>query len=162
MDKEYLQKLAEYNIWANELVIGWLGQITDDQWSRKLVGSMDSISATCAHIAGAEKAWGERFNNIKEPFLTSYFKGSKNELIPIWKSASNNLLAYIQNKSNADLAGSFDYQNIKGEAFTSKYVDALAHVFNHSTYHRGQIVNYLRQVGFTDVGSTDLITFFRI
>lgn len=31
------------------------------------------------------------------------------------------------------------YSNIKGEKFTSTLDDILIHVFNHSTYHRGQV-----------------------
>ncbi|WP_223233283.1 DinB family protein [Chitinophaga sp. CF418] len=33
---------------------------------------------------------------------------------------------------------------------------------NHSTYHRGQLVNMLRQVGFTQLSSTDLATYYRV
>ncbi|WP_373548868.1 DinB family protein [Haliscomenobacter sp.] len=33
---------------------------------------------------------------------------------------------------------------------------------NHSTYHRGQVVNYLRQLGVTDLESTDMFNFYLI
>jgi len=39
--------------------------------------------------------------------------------------------------------------------------EILSHVFNHSTYHRGQLVTLFRQVGFTDVTSTDLLLYYR-
>ena len=31
----------------------------------------------------------------------------------------------------------------------------LVHVFNHSTYHRGQLINMLRQLGIEKVPTTD-------
>ena len=37
----------------------------------------------------------------------------------------------------------------------------FAHVVNHGTYHRGQLVTMLRQVGFSNVGSTDLLGIYR-
>jgi uncharacterized damage-inducible protein DinB len=162
MDKTYFLSLAKYNYWANDIAMGWLDQITDNQWNKKLIGSMDSLAGTCTHVAGAEKIWLERFENRPEPFLTSHFNGSKSELLEIWKLASNNLILYIENLEADELSESFEYKNMKGETLSSIKFEALAHLFNHSTYHRGQIVNYLRTVGFTQVSSTDLITFYRI
>jgi uncharacterized damage-inducible protein DinB len=161
MTKAYFLQLAEYNIWANTIVIGWVEKITEEQWNREMVGSMKSIGATCVHIAGAEKVWNERLAGEVAPFLSTTFNGTREELITIWKKASADLLNYIKNCATENLQNSFDYKNIKGESFTSKIYEVLAHVCNHSTYHRGQVVNYLRQVGFTDVSSTDLIQFFR-
>jgi uncharacterized damage-inducible protein DinB len=37
----------------------------------------------------------------------------------------------------------------------------FAHVVNHATYHRGQLVTMLRQVGFTDVSATDFLGFYK-
>lgn len=162
MNKEYFENLAKYNIWANSKVFSWLNQISDSQWNTKLVGSMESIAATCIHTAGAEKIWLDRLDGLNTPFLTTTFNGGKAELIEIWNIASVNLNTYISNLPENEFETEFDYKNMAGQKFTSKRFEAFAHVFNHSTYHRGQIVNYLRQVGFTDVGSTDLIAFFRL
>lgn len=162
MNKLYFLKLAQYNVWANNIVINWLNQITEDQWNTKLVGSMDSISATCTHIAGAEKIWLERLENRTEPFLSANFSRSKSELVAIWHKASHSFEHYISEIEETDFEKSFDYLNKNGDPFTSKKSEVLAHVFNHSTYHRGQIVNYLRQIGFTAVSSTDLITYYRL
>ena len=59
-----------------------------------------------------------------------------------------------------DLQENFSYRNLEGELLSKVKYQAIAHVFNHSTYHRGQLVNNLRQVGFTDVNTTDLIYFY--
>jgi uncharacterized damage-inducible protein DinB len=42
-----------------------------------------------------------------------------------------------------------------------QYYQIFGHVFNHSTYHRGQIVTMLRQAGFIGVHSIDMSTYFR-
>ena len=160
MNKNYFLELAQYNIWANQKMIHWLSQISEEQWTQKLVGSFDSIEATAIHTAGAEKVWWERLNNQAQPFLNITFKGNKNDLIEIWRNTSENLKNYISEISEADLKETFNYKNLKGDDFTRVRYQATAHVFNHSTYHRGQLVNYLRQVGFTDVNTTDLIYFY--
>ena len=160
MNKSYFLELAQYNIWANQKMTHWLSQISEEQWSQKLVGSFESIEATAIHTAGAEKVWWERLNNQTQPFLNLTFKGDKNDLVEIWKNASENLKNYVSEISEEGLQETFAYKNLKGEAFSRVRYQAIAHVFNHSTYHRGQLVNYLRQVGFTDVNTTDLIYFY--
>ncbi len=160
MNKNYFLELAQYNIWANQKMISWLSQINDEQWSQKLIGSFDSIEATAIHTAGAEKLWFERFNNQAQPFLTQTFQGNKNDLIEIWENASENLKNYVTDVSEEDLNETFAYKSLKGDDFSRVKYQAIAHVFNHSTYHRGQLVNYFRQVGFTKVDTTDLIYFY--
>jgi uncharacterized damage-inducible protein DinB len=160
MNKNYFLELAQYNIWANQKMTDWLSQINEEQWTQKLIGSFESIEATAIHTAGAEKVWFERLNNQAQPFLTQTFKGNKNELIEIWETASKNLENYVADVSEEDLKESFAYKSLKGEDFSRVKYQAIAHVFNHSTYHRGQLVNYLRQVGFVDVNTTDLIYFY--
>jgi uncharacterized damage-inducible protein DinB len=161
MDLTYFKTLSQYNIWANNLVISWLHKISEAEWSKNLGGSMPSIEATVTHIAGAEKVWFERLTGTINPFLTSYFKGNKAEAIAIWQEASQNLSTFLDELPEFSLTDYFDFKNIAGDKFTSKKFEAIAHVFNHSTYHRGQIINYLRQIGFIGVSSTDLITFYR-
>jgi uncharacterized damage-inducible protein DinB len=160
MNKNYFLELAQYNIWANQKMVNWLLQISDEQWSQKLIGSFESIEATVIHTAGSEKLWFERLTHQAQPFLPQTFKGNKNDLIEIWKDASENLRNYVLDVSDNDLKEFFEYKNLKGDDFSRAKYQAIAHVFNHSTYHRGQLVNYLRQVGFTDVDTTDLIYFY--
>ena len=160
MNKNYFLELAQYNVWANQKMTDWLSQLSEDQWSQKLIGSFESIEATAIHTAGAEKIWFERLNYQTTPFLTRTSKGDKNALVDIWKNASENLKNYVAETTEENLMKTFAYKSLKGEDFSRVKYQAIAHVFNHSTYHRGQLVNYLRQVGFIDIETTDLIYFY--
>jgi uncharacterized damage-inducible protein DinB len=40
-------------------------------------------------------------------------------------------------------------------------VDVFLHVLNHGTYHRGQLVNMLRQLGIEKIPQTDFIVWSR-
>lgn len=161
MTKKYLLELAQYNSWANALVHHWLHQINEQQWSQALVGSFESIAATVLHVTSAEKIWFERLDNNVQEYLPKTFKGDKATLLDIWKTASENLYNYIFDLPETALTEYFEFTNLKGEELSLERYQAIVHVVNHSTYHRGQLVNYLRQVGFTEVSSTDLSTFYR-
>ena len=77
MTKNYFIQLADYNIWANDIVHSWFDKITGEQWEQPIVSSFDSIAATALHIAGAETIWLDRLNNAAAPvWLPAVLKGS--------------------------------------------------------------------------------------
>ncbi|MGZ3844574.1 MAG: DinB family protein, partial [Flavisolibacter sp.] len=55
----------------------------------------------------------------------------------------------------------FQYQNTKKEQFKQPIYQMLLHAFNHGTYHRGQLVNMLRQLGVDKIPGTDFIAWSR-
>lgn len=155
--------MAGYNIWANNLVEDWVSRISLDQWETPIVSSFGSIAATILHITGAEKVWLDRLN-YADPigWLPTEFKGSREELLATWSHASAGLKQFLENFDEARMMENISFKRINGDAYLMPYYQVFAHVFNHSTFHRGQVVTLLRQVGFTDVGSTDLLGFYRL
>ena len=55
----------------------------------------------------------------------------------------------------------FQYYNQKKESFKQPIFQMMLHVFNHGTYHRGQLVNMLRQLGVEKIPPTDFIVWSR-
>ncbi|MEJ7912972.1 MAG: DinB family protein, partial [Chitinophagaceae bacterium] len=51
----------------------------------------------------------------------------------------------------------FIYRNSKKEQFKQPVYQVLQHLFNHGTYHRGQLVNMLRQLKVDKIPPTDFI-----
>ncbi|WP_255479762.1 DinB family protein [Chitinophaga sp. CF418] len=89
--------MADYNIWANNIVIEWLHQINDEQWEQSIISSFSNIRQTATHIASAEKIWIDFWNNVSDPvFLSREFNGTKNDLTEIWKNSSAGLKNFIE------------------------------------------------------------------
>jgi len=161
MVKQYFTDLAAYNSWADQKAVDWLSQITDEQWEQVNVSSFSSIRQTAVHIASAEKIWIDFWTGAADPvYLSASFKGTKNELLEIWKAASNGMETYIKSHPEEDLMRpvSFIYPN--GNIGQMPYYQTFAHIVNHSTYHRGQLVTLLRQAGCDQFSSTDLATYY--
>jgi uncharacterized damage-inducible protein DinB len=53
------------------------------------------------------------------------------------------------------------YYDKKKQSFKTPVVDVLMHLFNHSAYHRGQLVTMIRIAGGTKIPATDFIAFVR-
>ena len=161
MNKQYFIELAEYNIWANNIVCGWLENISDEQWNKPIVSSFNSIQETVLHIISAENAWLQRFRKEPVEWLQFVYKGTKEEHIQLWKKTSAEMKAYIESFDENNLRGNLDYKRVNGIAYSTPFYQLFAHVVNHATYHRGQLVTMLRQSGFVNVGSTDLLGYYR-
>ena len=161
MTKNYFIQSGDYNIWANNIVHSWFEKITDEQWEQPIVSSFKSIAETSVHTAGAEKIWLERLQKVENPvFLSSVFIGPKKEAIEVWKKTSQGLKSFIENFDETKLQDSVSFKRPDGNTYQLRYYQIFVHVFNHSTYHRGQIVTMLRQAGFTGVHSIDMSTYF--
>jgi uncharacterized damage-inducible protein DinB len=161
MTKQYFKEIAEYNLWANTIVCDWLEQITDEQWNKEIFSSFNSIQETVLHIISAEKAWLQRFKKQPVEWLQSTYRGTKNEHIKLWKDNSAELKAFIDAFDENDLNKNLDFKRLNGDAYSMPYYQLFAHVVNHATYHRGQLVTMLRQSGFMNVSSTDLLGVYR-
>jgi uncharacterized damage-inducible protein DinB len=84
------------------------------------------------------------------------------------KEAINGLLNQSWEWSNwmnriteEQLQNEFSYKNLKREVFTSGVWQVVHHLFNHGTYHRGQLVTMMRELDATVIPSTDFIQWYR-
>jgi uncharacterized damage-inducible protein DinB len=163
MKKKYFIELADYNIWADNIAIEWLNQINDEQWDQGITSSFSSIKQTAVHIASAEKIWIDFWENVPDPvYLSAGFKGTKNDLMEIWKKTSAGLKNFIEEYPEENYLQQVTFKKPNGEEGRMEFSQTFPHMINHSTYHRGQLVTLLRQVGFTKLSSTDLFTYYRV
>jgi uncharacterized damage-inducible protein DinB len=148
-------------IWVNEIIWRWIAQLDEEQWTRTIPSSFNSIQQTTLHLVSAEKIWLDFWQNVPNPtFLSQEFNGTKQELIAIWMKTSSRLRKFIDNHPEEDYAKPILFK-VKSENWQLKFWQTFSHFINHATYHRGQLVTLLRQVGFTDFSSTDLATFYK-
>ena len=162
MTKKYFIEFSDYNCWANQQVISWIDKLSEHQWQQSLVSSFSSIEATTLHLVGAERVWLDRLHKKENiTWLPASFSGSKDMLCKLWKEGSEGLRSFCESMPGSLLAENLSFKNVKGIAFNLPYYQLFAHIFNHSTYHRGQLVTLLRQTGFTELSSLDMITYCR-
>jgi uncharacterized damage-inducible protein DinB len=160
---QLLKQLAGYNVWANHRLIYHLLQMPEQTWMQKTPSSFDSLFKTILHLWDAESAWWQRMRNHDHLIIPSQ------TFDPGMKDACNGLMHQsmeweqfvIEQLNNEILLGNLYYQNSKGEHFAQPVYEVVMHVFNHSNYHRGQLVTMMRQLGETNLPQTDFIHFTR-
>jgi len=157
MKQRYID-YANYNIWANNRLIGDLLEQNDGLINSELVGSYPTIRATILHIWYAEIGWLSRLNeNGWEAEKVTGFSGSNTELFKEWQKTSLDFKNFVD---NAELEKKIEFEH-KGEGFSIPTREIVQTVFNHGSYHRGQVVMMMRQLGVSKISQTDYIEWVR-
>jgi len=159
----FIRQDADYNQWANGVMGQWIGQITEDQSRQELVSSFPSVNKTLQHIWLSQWIWVSRLEG--SPFDPAQAKRegiTREDLMKGILDTGSQFQTFCNALQEENLADPVSYKNLKGEPYTNSLYQVLTHVFNHSAFHRGQVVTLLRQVGFTGLSSTDMITYYRL
>ena len=156
-----LRFLHAYNAWANNRLFDALEAMSADQYRQDMKASHGSIHNTLVHMVGAEKIWLERWKGLPtEPFLKSDDVASLSGLKSLWEEIGHDTAQWLGGMNDKKLQETFAMKTLKGETFTHQYWQAFQHLINHSTFHRGQVITMMRQLG-VKPPATDLIIFYR-
>jgi len=157
MNQRYLD-YALYNIWANKRLINDLSEQNDELLSQQLIGSFPTIRATVLHIWSAETGWLSRLNGKGwEASKVTAFSGTNKELFQAWQQTSEEFKKFIDKVA---LEKEIQFEH-KGVQFSIPSREIIQTVFNHGSYHRGQVVMMMRQLGVTKILQTDYIEWVR-
>lgn len=161
--KELLQQYAAYNIWANKVLLDRIAKLPEEKIIQEVASSFPSIYKTVLHMWQAEDIWWQRLKLVENTTaLSETFTGSFAEAVAGLARQNQQWGAWVDAANDIQLTHVFAFVRNK-EQYKMKVNDMLVHVFNHGTFHRGQLVTMLRQLGETDkIPSTDFVTYTRI
>ena len=160
--KKMLAQYAAYNLWANNRIIEVINNLTDEQIDKEIVSSFTSIKKTLLHLWDVENIWWQRIKLVEvQVWQSDDYTGSLLELTNNILVQSKHWKEWIDLATEAALEHEFIYRNSKKDQFKQPVYEMLMHLFNHQTYHRGQLITLLRQVDEKNIPNTDLISFLR-
>ena len=155
--KDDLFALQDYNLWANRLLLESLSSLAHEDYTREMGGGWPSIRATLVHLAGATRAWSERFDGCDATVLPTV------EEVPTLADAARMLneadaciSAFLATLTAERLRAPFVWRNLRNEEKAAPLWAVLRHTVNHASYHRGQAAAMLKRLGGTPI-ATDLV-----
>lgn len=160
--KDTLSQLAAYNIWANQKLLDIILTLPEEKQQQELPSSFKNLYTTILHMLHAESVWWQRMKlqeRINLPMET--FKGSMQELSNELIQQNRQWQQWVNTATEPMLEHVFQYYTAKKEMYKQPVCQMILHVFNHGTYHRGQLVNMLRQLGIEKIPQTDFIIWSR-
>jgi uncharacterized damage-inducible protein DinB len=159
--KEILQQYSSYNLWANHRITGAISSIPDEHCFATVVNSFSSIQLTLMHIWSAESIWWQRLKLVEVIKPVWNERSSIHVITSGLLSQSTIWMDWVEKSAVAAFEHEFIYLNSKKEQFKQPVFQVLVHLFNHGTYHRGQLVTMLKQLGVENIPATDFIEWSR-
>ena len=162
MNKTDIQLLLAYNRWANAQVLDLAARLTPDQLTRDLSTSHRSLHETLTHILAAEWVWLKRCHGVSPKALLDpkQFPGM-GALREKWAEVEQEQAAFVAALGDESLDRVVRYTNFRGEEWAYSLRHVFQHVVNHSTYHRGQVIAMLRQLG-AEAVMTDFLAYIDV
>ena len=154
------RELLLYLLWADRQVLAAVRPVSEENLLHNAGVSFGSMLGTLAHMLGAQRVWLSRFAGTPlsslptiddYPDLLSWILG--------WEETAAQTEAFLAGLTDEQLAAPLTWTNSQGDTYTRPLWQAVVHMVNHATYHRGQVVSLLRQMGYA-APSTDLIYYF--
>jgi uncharacterized damage-inducible protein DinB len=136
MNLAYFKKLLEYDYWANE----------------KFLNSLEATPSPApealkkmSHVLLAKNVWMGRLMELPARDLEGSL--TLEEARKLNRELGEKMAAYLSDLKESQLSEKVIYKNAKGAVFETVLSDILAHLVNHSSYHRGQIAALINRSG---------------
>lgn len=157
--KDHILSLFLYDVWADELLSASTSVSILDL---DAPSSFATLRKTWYHKWDAEQAWFCRLTGEqpKWPFCET-LSMEWNDLVLYIQSSKREHNLWLAEQPESWFSESLTYHNLKGVPFTNPHYGILYHLINHGTFHRGQVVTQLRQLGVEKIPATDLIAYYR-
>lgn len=151
-----IHEYATYDQWATMRFVERLEREPGDTLDHPAISSFPSIRGTLLHIRDAEAAWLAR--------LTGQAVRWPAEELTTLASVLTHTGRFREHVTTMPLEGILrerGYKDLKGTLYSQPAWQMIMHCINHSSYHRGQVVTQMRELGLEDIPRTDLIHFQR-
>jgi uncharacterized damage-inducible protein DinB len=152
--------LLLYMLWADRQMLKSVRPVRSEDLNRDAGVSFGSLLGTMVHLVAVQKLWLSRFLGQRMDALPG--PGDFPDLlswITAWEENASGVGAFLAGLTDEQLATPMTWTSLRGQTHTRPLWQLILQIVNHSTYHRGQVVSLLRQMGYP-VESTDLIDFF--
>lgn len=161
--KQLLLTYCKYNLWANQTLINYIQSIEQDIIDTPLESSFPDLRKTIYHIWDAQVIWLSRLQGASPLTWPSmeYGEGFSGFDLYFLRQCED-FIQFISTRSESFFESVSYYKTINGTEQQTRNGEIVLHSMNHSTYHRGQIITMLHNLGFHTLPATDYIVFNRL
>ncbi|MFN2602205.1 MAG: DinB family protein [Gemmatimonadaceae bacterium] len=153
-----LERLYDYNYWANKKLFAVITQLTPEQFTGATVGSYGSIRNTLVHTMSAEWGWLDRCGGTKRgPQLKADDFPTFESVAQTWERVEGYVREFLSGLKDEDLSRKIEF-TLGGPTHSIPLGDLMHHAAIHAVHHRGQVALLLRTLGYVP-GNFDYLFF---
>lgn len=149
--KRHFQEQFDYDLWANHRVIDAIEDLPDGE-------ARAECFRLASHLLRASTRWLERILDQEASSIDRVDDAPA--LRERARANADAWAALLEARTAPDFPKDVTYRSTDGSEHHNELRAILAHVLNHGTHHRGQVVRHIRLAGLTPP-TTDLIDFDR-
>jgi uncharacterized damage-inducible protein DinB len=161
--KSHFELFAAYNRWANARVYEAAWALSEDDYRRNVGVFFKSLHGTLNHMVLTDRQWLSRLTGEGPSYtkLDLILYDDRRELTLARIAEDDRITRHIESMDDAKLESDLTYANSRGEPFSQKRREVLAHFFNHQTHHRGHAHAILSIVTGREPPSLDMLAMQR-
>ncbi len=154
-----LREHFDYTRWATTRLLKQVALLPEEHLMRDFGTADRSILQTLAHIYLADRIWLGRVEHSAGPFgnAAEYRLADLESAWPLLHHRWAELLNHATDNSADEPV---TYRDLKNREWRQPLWQVLLHTVNHGTHHRGQVVGFLRAMGYVPE-PLDLIACYR-
>jgi len=156
--KEVLSLFASYNAHVNGEVFHLVSELTEELRNSQNGSYHGSLFGTLNHMYNSDVGWLRRLREHVKEYQSLAVPELQGDHPHRWDAAltpdfttlamrrpqlDELIIRFIAEVPEKDLAHSFTYTNYYGDVRTVTFGQALLHMFNHQTHHRGAVSEQL-------------------
>ncbi len=143
-----IAELFDHDWWARDRQLRACAALSDEQFLRPLGGSFSSIRDTLVHMVAVEWLWLERWRGRSPRALLDPREfPTVAAVADRWRDVERGIKEYLAGIDAEALERPITCVSTRGQSWTYALWRMVLHLVNHQGYHRGQVTNYLRQLG---------------
>lgn len=154
--RSLIDQYSAYDLWANTLFVRRLDREPGELLDREAPSSFPTLRRTILHVRDAEAAWLCRLLGVPQRWPAEEDVTVNNLL-----THCTRMRDHVQGMTAAAMEKIHAYQDLRGNTHQQPAWQMLMHCFNHSTYHRGQLVTMMRVLGMDEIPHSDLVIYHR-
>ncbi|RKR83247.1 putative damage-inducible protein DinB [Mucilaginibacter gracilis] len=146
----YFKQLFQYDKWASKMLL--------DKFEKQFPQN-ERIYGLMSHLLSAQRNWLDRCLGIPQSAVL-WGQRLPDEMRQDLENYNLAWIDFIESLHDADFAKPITYTTAAGITYTNTLTEIIAHVINHGTHHRGQILILMKEEGYVLPG-IDLISYLR-
>ncbi len=159
----HLRAMAAYNCWANQRLYAAAAALPDEDYRRPSGAYFTSLHGTLNHLLVTDRNWMARFEATGEAQakLDAVPFERLEDLRAAREREDERIIRHVAGLSDEALDADFEYATTSGKPQRQPRWEAVVHLFNHQTHHRGHAHAILTRLGVAEPPPLDLLVMQR-
>jgi uncharacterized damage-inducible protein DinB len=146
---ETLRLHLDYSFWASQRLLDAAQNLPSEQLTRDFETADRSVLGTLTHVFAGDRAWVARLEgNPRKTFLDPDDRNPAT-LQREWPIVQQRWKQWAATLNDEAALAPLAYVDFHGNSWEQPIWQIVLHVVNHGTHHRGQVVGFLRSMGYT-------------